>query len=164
MAALVHLWAESPSGHHPPLFLFGLALCIRRLRCTSNPQFLNPTPSWCEGHSFRSLENLILYSWAVVILCTLLVWWEAGRGKMTDNCSVSLWTDGAWGQEWREFHTVWVRLRRPLFFIDVQLIYNVLLISGVQQADSLICIYLFSFGFFSIVGYYEILNIVSCSI
>ena len=45
MAALVHVWAESPSGHHLPLFLFGLALCVQRSRCTSNPQFLNPTPS-----------------------------------------------------------------------------------------------------------------------
>ena len=38
--------------------------------------------------------------------------------------------------------------------IKVQLIYNVVLVSGVQQSDSVI------YTFFSIIGYYKILNIV----
>ena len=43
-------------------------------------------------------------------------------------------------------------------FIEVELIYSV---SGVQQSDS--NIYSF-FRFFSITGYYKILNIVPCAI
>ena len=52
-----------------------------------------------------------------------------------------------------------------LFLIEVYLISNVL-VSGVQQSDSVIhiCIYLFFFRFFSIKGYYKILNTVPCSI
>ena len=50
------------------------------------------------------------------------------------------------------------------FFIEVQLIYNVVLVSGAQQSDSVIHIYLFFFRFFSIIGYYRILNIVPCAI
>ena len=40
------------------------------------------------------------------------------------------------------------------------------LVSGVQQSDSTIQIhiYLFFFRFFSIIGYYKILNIVPCAI
>ena len=61
------------------------------------------------------------------------------------------------------------------FFIEVQLIYNVL-VSGMQQSDSVIyihiymcvcvCVYLcdFFFQFFSIIGYYKILIIVPCVI
>ena len=46
------------------------------------------------------------------------------------------------------------------FLIDVQLIY----ISGVQQSDSYIYIYISFFRFFSIRGYYKIFNIVPCAI
>ena len=51
------------------------------------------------------------------------------------------------------------------FLIEVELISNVL-VSGVQQSDSVIhiCIYLFFFRFFSIMGYYKILNTVPCAI
>ena len=48
-------------------------------------------------------------------------------------------------------------------FIEIYLIYNVL-ISDVQQSDSVkhiyVCIYIFFFRFFSIIGYYKILSIV----
>ena len=44
-----------------------------------------------------------------------------------------------------------------LFFITVELIYNV---SGIQQSNS----YIFFFRFFSIIGYYKILNIVPCAV
>ena len=48
------------------------------------------------------------------------------------------------------------------------MIYNVVLVSSVQQSDSYIYIYIyiyiFFFRFFSIVGYYEILSIVPCAI
>ena len=48
-------------------------------------------------------------------------------------------------------------------FIEVLLIYNVVLISAVQQSDSVICIYIFFFIFFHMVCY-RILNIVPCAI
>ena len=48
--------------------------------------------------------------------------------------------------------------------IELWLIYNVVLDSGVQQSDSVIFIYIFFFRFFSIIGYYKILNIVPCAI
>ena len=41
-----------------------------------------------------------------------------------------------------------------------QLIYNVVLISGIQQSDSHIYTYIFFFRFSSIVDYHKILNIV----
>ena len=50
------------------------------------------------------------------------------------------------------------------FFIEVQLIYNVVLISAVQQSDSFIHIHAFFFIFFSIMVYHRILNIVPCAI
>ena len=52
-----------------------------------------------------------------------------------------------------------------VFLIKVQLIYNVVLISVVQQSDSVLYIYMdiFFFIFFSIIGYYKILNIVPCA-
>ena len=66
-------------------------------------------------------------------------------------------------------------------FIEVQLIYNVVLVSGVQQSDSVICtcmcVYIythththththisFCFRFFSHIDYYKILSIVPCAI
>ena len=52
------------------------------------------------------------------------------------------------------------------FFFDVELIYNVVLISSVHQSDSVIhiYIYIFFFIFFSIMVYHRILNIVPCAI
>ena len=52
-----------------------------------------------------------------------------------------------------------------LFFsIEVELIYNIVLISGVQQSNSVIHIhmYVFFFRFFSIIGYYKIMNMSLC--
>ena len=45
-------------------------------------------------------------------------------------------------------------------------IYNIVLISGVQQSDSYIyvCIYIYFFLFFSIMIYHRILNIILCAI
>ena len=42
------------------------------------------------------------------------------------------------------------------FFIEIQLIHNVVLVSGIQQSDSVIL--------FSLIGYYKILSIVLCAI
>ena len=50
-----------------------------------------------------------------------------------------------------------------IFFIEIQLIYNVVLLSSVQQSASFIHIYIFFFRLFSIIGYYKILNIVPCA-
>ena len=54
------------------------------------------------------------------------------------------------------------------FLIEVQLIYNIVLVSGVQQGDSVlyiyVCVYIFFFRFSSIIGYYKTLNIVPCAI
>ena len=51
-----------------------------------------------------------------------------------------------------------------LYFIDIELIYSVMLISALQQSDSFILIYTFFFAFFSIMAYHRILNIVPCVI
>ena len=48
-----------------------------------------------------------------------------------------------------------------VFSIGVWLIYNIVFISGVQQSYLVICVF---FRFFSIIGYYKILNTVSCAI
>ena len=50
------------------------------------------------------------------------------------------------------------------FSIEVQLIYNVVLISAVQQSNSVIQKYTFFKKFFSIMVYHRILNIVPCAI
>ena len=51
-----------------------------------------------------------------------------------------------------------------LFLSEVQLIYNVVLISAIQQSDSVIHTYIFFFIFFSITVYHRVLNIVPCAI
>lgn len=51
-----------------------------------------------------------------------------------------------------------------LFFIEVYLIYNVVLISDAQQNDSVIHIYTSFFIFFSTMVYARILNIVPCPV
>ena len=48
--------------------------------------------------------------------------------------------------------------------IKVYLTYNVVLVSGVQQSGSVMYTYAFFFIFFSIIGYYKTLDIVSCAI
>jgi len=54
-----------------------------------------------------------------------------------------------------------------LFFIEVELIYNVVLVSSVQQSDSVLYIYIHththSFSYFSIMIFYKILNTVCCT-
>ena len=50
------------------------------------------------------------------------------------------------------------------YFIEVQLIHNVVLISAVQQSDSVIHMYTFFFILFSIMVYHRILNRVPCAI
>lgn len=49
-----------------------------------------------------------------------------------------------------------------------KLIYNIVLVSDVQQSDLIIHIYVYTsvffFSFFSIIGYYKIANIVPCAI
>ena len=152
MASLVHVWAESPSGHHRPFFLFGLALCIQRSRCTSNPQFLNPTPSGVRGVPLgvwtiwscipEQLSFYVLFwfggklgegRWLIIVLFPFELM-EHGSRKGGSPTRYA-------GDPRRD------KLRRPLFFIEVQLIYNVVLVSGVQQGDSLIRIYPFSDSF-----------------
>ena len=49
-----------------------------------------------------------------------------------------------------------------IYFIEVKLIYNVVLISAVQQSDSVI--HTSFFIFFSIMVYHKVLNIVPCAI
>ena len=54
---------------------------------------------------------------------------------------------------------------RVLFFfflMEVELIYHVVLVSGIKQSDSVI--YIYFFRLFSIIGYYKILNVVPCAI
>ena len=47
-----------------------------------------------------------------------------------------------------------------IYFIEVRLIYNVMLISTVQQSNSVILVYIYFFIFFSITVYHKTLNIV----
>ena len=49
------------------------------------------------------------------------------------------------------------------FFFEIELLYEVVLVSGVQQSDSEY-IYTFFIRFFLIIDYYKILIIVSCAI
>ena len=55
-----------------------------------------------------------------------------------------------------------VPVRKPVFlsFMEISLIYNVVLVSVVQQSDSVIHTHIFFF----IMIYYRILNIVPCAI
>ena len=46
------------------------------------------------------------------------------------------------------------------FLIEVYLIYNVVLVSGVQQMNSVIHIYIVGLAFFTIIDYNKILNTV----
>ena len=57
-------------------------------------------------------------------------------------------------------------LKVILFFnyIGVKLTYNVVLVSGVKQSESVIYIYAFYFRFFSHTGYYRVLSRVHCAI
>ena len=49
--------------------------------------------------------------------------------------------------------------------LKVQLIYNAMLVSGIQQSYSVIYIYIYSFSYsFPIMVYHRILNIVPCAI
>ena len=50
------------------------------------------------------------------------------------------------------------------FFIEVQLIFSVVLISAIQQSDSFIHIHTLFFILFSITVYRRILNIVPCAL
>ena len=53
------------------------------------------------------------------------------------------------------------------FLIEIYLIYSIVLVSGIQQSDSVmyVCVYIYIyFRLFSITGYYKILNIVPCAI
>ena len=49
------------------------------------------------------------------------------------------------------------------FFIEVWLIYNVVLVSSIQQSNSAMCVCVYSFRFLSCQDYYKILSTVSCA-
>ena len=53
---------------------------------------------------------------------------------------------------------------KKFYFIELQLIYYVVLISTVQQSDSVLYIYIYIYTFFSIMIYHRMLNIVPCDI
>ena len=55
-------------------------------------------------------------------------------------------------------------LKMCYFYIRIQLINNVVLVLGVQQSDSVICLPVLFFKFFSQLGCYGILCRVSCAI
>ena len=59
--------------------------------------------------------------------------------------------------------SIYLKFKKNLFCIEVLLIYNFVLVSGVQQNNSGIHIYFFS-DFFSFIDYYKILNVVPCAI
>ena len=55
-------------------------------------------------------------------------------------------------------------LESHMVFLFLLLFYNVMLISGVQQSDSVIHINVSIFQILSHIGYYRLLNRVSCAI
>ena len=65
--------------------------------------------------------------------------------------------------QWKFNFVVDLPLNLFLTFIAIELIYNVALVSGVQQSDSVLYISVF-FRFFSLIGSYKILSIVPCAI
>ena len=68
-------------------------------------------------------------------------------------------------QFWREAgNLIFFLFLKKNYFIEVELVYNVVLISGVQQSDSVIHICTFFFIFFSVMVHHRILNIVPCAI
>ena len=64
----------------------------------------------------------------------------------------------------QSFYTIQSQFPFLKNFIKVQLIYSVILISTIQQSDSVIYTYTFFFIFFPIMVYHRILNIVPCAI
>lgn len=98
-------------------------------------------------------------------LSTLLMDEDVGKGR-----------DGVWEQH---LSSTWSPISLTAGFchcvelfclfvclIEVQLLYNVVLISRVQHSDSVIHTHtqIFFLRFFSIVAYYEILDVVPCAI
>ena len=51
-----------------------------------------------------------------------------------------------------------------IFLIEVQFMYNTVLISALQKSDSVIHIYAFFFIFFSLMVYHRVLNLVHCAL
>ena len=68
------------------------------------------------------------------------------------------------------FFSFFFPLFLPFFLIEVQLIYSIVLVSGVQHRDSYINIYIsrytyiYLFRFSSLIWYYRLLNTVPCAI
>ena len=110
-----------------------------------------------------------------------LQWWTycgqgpAGRTQMNDLFiysytrlfnndllrSYSVWSTSPrnmWGESREARNSLY------LFIIEVELIYNVVLLSAVQQSDSVIHTYTFIFISFSIMVYHRLLNIVPCAV
>ena len=70
---------------------------------------------------------------------------------------------------WNSILLAFCDLRAPeaisfFFLIEVWLIYNTVLVSGIQRSDLAVCVCTSFFGFFSIIAYYKILNIIPCAI
>lgn len=62
-------------------------------------------------------------------------------------------------------YTLYYFFDGDVYFLEVQLIYNVVLVSGIQQNDLVIHTYFYIlFHSFSIMVYCRVLNIVSCAI
>ena len=66
-------------------------------------------------------------------------------------------------RELKEFAEVKTTIFKKMYFIEVELIYNVVLISAVQQSGSVAHICTFFTIFFSTMGYHRLLNIVPCA-
>ena len=55
-------------------------------------------------------------------------------------------------------------LKYKIFFIDLQLIYHIVLVSTVHQSDSLMRIYTLFSIFFSIIVYHRVLTLLPCAV
>ena len=114
------------------LFIFKLSLYLLQNNCFKRVILTN------ISHFYFVLENLLI-----------LV--ELRNKRYYNQLSIPFPT------QWPEKLQIQYIKQFSLFFIEVCLIHNVVLVSGVQQTDSYI-------RFFSLIGYYKILSVVPCAI
>ena len=120
--------------------LISRAICFPGVACQRFPQgcwYLAGSVQWCWNWPQIHLVQLVPKLLAGSLPSTCLI-------LLTCICFVCLF----------------------IYLIEVQLIYNVVLASGVQKSDSYIyvCVCIYSFWIFFHIGYYKILSRLPCAI
>ena len=132
--------------------------------CLENPREPGGLPSMGShrvGHDLRDLAAAAAIKSSGCFSFSVLFDFHSCSVQLTIPSSVHLW---------HHIFLIFFLLHCPLilyfliYFIEVWLIYNVLLISVVKHSDSVIHIYLFFFIFLSVMVCYMILTIVPCVI